>query len=421
MDYVLMVDCTDVTSAIITAANKRNLGVIFIRSELTRNHTSLTNEFFTGNTVATYDVESSLDVETLENLMKKISHTYPVAAVFTPLDDIVELVAAAARGANLKGTSHEGVANAKNKARARDLLKAEGLTRCAHRTCRTLEQLPSAVDAIGYPCIVKPVSGFAKYLTAHLETPQDLQQFMTEYESTRNDIDSAFRGFISDEYTVEEYINGQMYSAEVARNEHGFYPLMLTRRDRAKHNELLEIESTMAPRGHYADERAVFEYCEKVVDCLKLDVGVFHIEVIVGNGRVDLVEVNPRFMGGALSTLFQKSTSLSAFDILLDTYLGKVVETQAKTRLFSTSRRLAPMQQTISRATVDAGYMQEHFPWVREHSIAIQEGQVILPMTGNDSSLGYIHIVAEHYSTALEQAKATISQITAATGIELAN
>ncbi|RMR03080.1 ATP-grasp domain-containing protein [Pseudomonas syringae group genomosp. 7] len=421
MDYVLMVDCTDVTSAIIIAANKRGVGVIFVRSELTRNHTSLTNEFFSENTVETYDIESPLDAKKIEDVMRRISKKYPISFVFTPLDDIVEPVAAAAKSANLKGTSHLGVANAKNKALARELLKAEKLTQCGYRRCRTLGELPAAVSFIGYPCIVKPVSGFAKYLTAHLETPQDLRKFMDEYVSTRNDIDCAFRTFISDEYTVEEYICGQMYSAEVAKNEHGFYPLMLTKRDRAKHNELLEIESTMAPRGHYPDESAIFEYCEKVVDCLKLDVGIFHIEVIVNEGGVDLVEVNPRFMGGALSTLFQKSTSLSAFDILLDTYLGKVVDIQTKSRLFSTSRRLAPMEKTIAQATVDAGYIKEHFPWVREHSIAIHKGQTILPMTGNDSSLGYIHIVAEHYSTALDQAKATINMISVATGIKLAN
>ncbi len=421
MDYVIMVDCTDVTSAIITAAKKRGIGILFIRSELTRHHTSLTHEFFSEHAVETYDIESPLDSKKLDDAVMDISQRYPISAIFTPLDDIVLLVASAARKAGLKGTSHEGVANAKNKALARELLNGEGLTHCRYRTCQTLDDLPAAVNFIGYPCIVKPVCGFAKYLTAHLETPQHLNHFMSEYESTRDSIDSSFRSFISEAYTVEAYMSGQMYSAEVARNEHGFYPLMLTKRDRAKHNELLEIESTMAPRGHYADERAIFEYCEKVVDCLKLDVGIFHIEVMVNEGRVDLVEVNPRFMGGALSTLFQKSTSLSAFDILLDTYLGKVVEAQAKSRLFSTSRRLAPMKQTISQATVDARYIDEHCPWVKEHSIAIQAGQAVLPMTGNDSSLGYIHIVAESYSAALDHAKTTIRMISDATGIELAN
>ncbi|MFH7617487.1 hypothetical protein, partial [Pseudomonas syringae group genomosp. 7] len=68
-----------------------------------------------------------------------------------------------------------------------------------------------------------------------------------------------------------------------------------------------------------------------------------------------------------------------------------------KSRPLSTSPRRAPMEKTIAQATVDAGYIKEHFPRVREHSIAIHKGQTILPMTGNDSSLGYIHIVAEHY------------------------
>ncbi|MFW3165014.1 ATP-grasp domain-containing protein [Pseudomonas syringae pv. syringae] len=419
MTTILMVDCTDVSSRAIISAKKAGYDLIFLRTEMTRLFSSVSEAFLSENTYRLYDIESCLDLVAFEEKVREINDAHPLSVMFTPLEDIVESVSAIAKKLGIRATSIEGVQNAKNKPRARALLYKDGLSNCAYKTCKSLDTLHTVIQEVGIPCIVKPAKGFAKFLTAHIKNLQDVDTFIATYHDARDQLDAVALSHVSLDFVVEQYIDGKMYSVEAAKNEHGFFPLMLTERHRSKHNDILEIGSIMAPAGFFPQEQKIFRYCDHVLACLGLDVGIFHIEIIVSDNDIDIIEVNPRLMGGALGTLYNKSTSLDIYEIVFNAYLGNPINCQAASALFATARRIAPMEGGTAQKDIGKSFIEEHCPWVLEHSINIIEGQPILPMIDNDTSLGYLHVVGTTYLDSVQQAKTATQLIQRALGVAL--
>lgn len=416
---ILMVDCTDVSSRAIITARQMGYNLIFLRTEMTRLFSSLSEEFLVENAYKIYSIDTCLDLLKFEEAVREINDAYPLSAMFTPLEDIVEPVTMIARKLGIRSTSLSGVQNAKNKPRARKMLHEQGLSDCLYKECSFLDALYDAVAEVGIPCIVKPAKGFAKFLTVHVRRQEDLEKFVADYKGMRDKLDDVALSQVSLDFVVERYLHGKMYSVEIARNEHGFFPLMLTERHRSEHNAILEIGSIMAPSGFFPRQDEIFQYCQKVLECLGLDIGVFHIEIIVSDGGVDIIEVNPRLMGGALGTLFNKSTSLNIYEVVLNAYLGNPILTQPAARLFATARRIAPITSGKAQKTIDKAFIAEHCPWVLEHSINIVEGQDVFPMIDNDTSLGYLHVVGATYEESVAGAKEATRLIQQELGVAL--
>ncbi|MBB6157635.1 biotin carboxylase [Pseudomonas sp. JAI115] len=419
MKNILMVDCTDVSSRAIITAKQIGYNLIFLRTEMTRLFSSLSEEFLIENTYKLYSIDSCLDLVAFEEKVREINEAHPLSVMFTPLEDIVESVSTIAANLGIRATSIEGVKNAKNKPRARALLNKNGLSNCKYKKCVSLDTLHEVVAEIGIPCIVKPAKGFAKFLTAHIKNQQDVDKFIADYNDARGKLDDIALSQVSLDFVVEQYIDGKMYSVEVAKNEHGFFPLMLTERHRSEHNDILEIGSIMAPAGFFPREQEIFDYCEEVLACLSLDIGVFHIEIIVSDKGIDIIEVNPRLMGGALGTLYNKSTSLNVYEILLNAYVGSQIKCRPASALFATARRIAPIESGMAQKNIGKLFIEEHCPWVLEHSINIVEGQEVLPMIDNDTSLGYLHVVGVTYQDSVQKAKKATQLIQRALGVSL--
>ncbi|WP_190294657.1 ATP-grasp domain-containing protein [Pseudomonas caricapapayae] len=386
---------------------------------MTRLFSSVSERFLVDNAYRLYSIESCLNLLEFESVVREINNVYPLSAMFTPLEDIVKSVSTIAAKIGIRATSVEGVLNAKNKPRARGLLRESGLSSCTYKQCVSLEDLPGCIEEIGIPCIVKPARGFAKFLTAHIEKPQDVERFIADYNDARKKLDDIALTQVSLDFVVEHYLDGKMYSVEAAKNEHGFFPLMLTERHRSEHNNILEIGSVMAPSGFFPRELEIFDYCEKVLKCLGLDIGVFHVEVIVSDSGIDIVEVNPRLMGGALGTLYNKSTSLNIYEILLNAYLGGPINYKPVSALFATARRIAPIACGEAQTNIDDLFVKQYCPWVMEHSINIVKGQDVLPMIDNDTSLGYLHVVGTTYEDSVQKAKTSTELIQRALGVSL--
>lgn len=62
MTNILMVDCTDVSSRAIITARQIGYNLIFLRTEMTRLFSSLSEEFLIENTYKLYSIDSCLDL-----------------------------------------------------------------------------------------------------------------------------------------------------------------------------------------------------------------------------------------------------------------------------------------------------------------------------------------------------------------------
>src|SRR5206468_1631395 len=93
-------------------------------------------------------------------------------------------------------------------------------------------------------------------------------------------------------------------------------------RYRGNVDEVVELGGFMPARLDPATWRACEDYAVRVCRALGLDLGIFHLEIIVTADGPRLVEANPRMMGGALPLIYERFTGHSIQDHLIAVHLG---------------------------------------------------------------------------------------------------
>jgi biotin carboxylase len=216
-----------------------------------------------------------------------------------------------------------------------------------------LDPAPAA-STLRFPVVIKPVSGYGKFVTRRLVDQHSLDQFIQDYKALRAGLSHTDRRLVSEEMIVEEYVQGPMFSVELGVDEHGTYPFMVTERRRPDHNPVLEIGSTMPTGAPRHIKEGLAAYANDVIQALGLDIGIFHLEIIYGSDGPVLVEANARLIGGTLPMLYNRSTGESIYDHLLAIHAGRTMEWHPKrASRYATVRQVAPTAVGRARSGVD--------------------------------------------------------------------
>lgn len=346
----------------------------------------------------------------------------PVDGLLTMLEQNIEGVSRLGRRLGIRATAQEGVALAKNKGRARQALEKAGLATCRHAVVDSVAALRDAAAALGFPFVVKPVTGYGKLLTRSIAGAGELDQFLTEYGELRAGLSAMDQGLVSAELIVEEYIQGPMFSVEIGVDERGVYPFMVTERRRPDHNPVIEIGSTMPTGAPASVQESLIAYAGAVVRALGLDLGIFHLEIIVdANKGPVLVEANPRLMGGTLPMLYTRATDNDIYDDLARIHAGQQTGWQpAAPPRYATVRQVAPVVAGVARQDIDPAILMAHCPSIAWSNVQVKKGQAVQPMTCNVQSLGCFHVVAGTYQESLARAQAGLDAAQALLGVEIA-
>ncbi|MEF9673033.1 hypothetical protein QNM99_15875 [Pseudomonas sp. PCH446] len=140
----------------------------------------------------------------------------PIDALLTVFHPCVLPATTAAARLGLKATCVEGVMNARDKARCRDLIQQAGLPSVQFRRVSGFEEARQAALAIGYPVVVKPSTGLAKMMVKIIAHEQALTAYFEQYNQSLAALDEAMRAEIDDIFVVEEVAVGPLFSIEVA-------------------------------------------------------------------------------------------------------------------------------------------------------------------------------------------------------------
>lgn len=143
---------------------------------------------------------------------------------------------------------------------------------------------------INYPLVIKPIA-----LTA--STGVMIVNNKVKLESAINNLKSLYKknGIVSSDALLEEYISGQVISVETLTANYKHICLGITDRIIGGLSESVELGGSF-PVNTGLNEK-IFSAAYEILNQINLNVGMTHIELILHDNEIYLVEINGRMAG----------------------------------------------------------------------------------------------------------------------------
>lgn len=249
----------------------------------------------------------------------------PIDGITTTHDFYTPQAALAAEALGLPGLGYEAAAGVRNKHRMRLALQQ----RCPDlnppfRLVHTEAEAVVTASEWGLPLIAKPPDANDSWSVALLSSPAQVAEYMRAAATWR--CNSAGQSF-SPGVLLEGFIDGTEHSVETVQHRGGAIQLMGVTGKR-----LLGVEA-----GHFAEAgilfplrgpavQLLFREVARALHALRIDCGVIHTECRVADGRVKILEVNPRLAGDMTgSHMIELALGASAVQQVVEVALGHPV------------------------------------------------------------------------------------------------
>lgn len=428
MKHVVFVDSTVSGLLAFQAAKKMGCYVTFIRQKDASFLTiSIGNDESKLKPYLKY-VDQFLEIESLEGeafhaLLSRLNEERPIDALLSTSEAGIVPVAREAERFNLLYPALSALNNAVNKDKLRETLEKNHI-RSPQYQVLSEEQLVSGISPdIDLPFVIKPTRGFAKQFSAICYTSQDYDNFIKTLREGRAESDRMIDSLVSRNYLVEEYIDGSLHSAEVIVQNGIVQVYATTVRFRSVYSEMLEMTATM-PSGLNAQERAeIKEYVQSIFTVLKIDVGLYHVELLKDKNGPCLVEINARMMGSVAPQMYRMITGIDPFELLIRLHLGEAIRiddsvlNQAGTVVTIASRHGGVISSSYDRNLFERLLKSYDIDFC---SAWVKPGQKVNKYTGNIGTIGHVIVIGKDPYEVARKGHQFLCELDDIYGLELA-
>jgi predicted ATP-grasp superfamily ATP-dependent carboligase len=345
------------------------------------------------------------DPDVIENALASCLASRPIDGVLTTFALCAAATSIAANRLNLRSTNAQGLLNARNKGRCRELLVEHGVPSVRFRIVRSAAEACEALAQIGYPAILKPTTGSGKALACIVHSEADVVRHLEQYQTQYDKLNAALQSEISWEFVVEEIARGPLYSIELANDEQGTWaPLAIVRRKTAKHNPVVEMGSTVPSGLTDTQYDEAGDYVTRVAKALGLRLGIFHTEFIWTADGPRLVEVNPRIAGGPIPDLIRTATGVNLFELLVRIHVGEPLGYHKLPCHTSAGHSLVgPLEDSVVRADLPEDWFEPFRRRLHSGYANIRPGQALRRMDGNFDIYGVLRVTGASYQDVVAQ------------------
>jgi biotin carboxylase len=364
MAHVLFADLT--TAGLHTVRRALELGhrVTLVLGEAVQYyHPDATFERLRDQVHQVVPVPDAYDVEQLGTAIAAVHAEHPIDGFVCQFDPVFEPLAIVCARMGLPWTSVEGIRTARDKSLTRRALERAGLASARYAVVHDPAAALRAAAEIGYPVVIKPVRGIDSVMSFTANDPAALREAARTMCAAADDPNEleVVRRLVREGLLIEEYLSGELVSAEVARRDGRNWRFLICGRSRAVGNDCVEMGAAMPADVSPQTAEACFDYAEAVCDAVGLDLGVFHVEMMLTPRGPVLVEVNARVMGGVMTLLYKLLTGVDFCDYVLEVYLGDEPQPRplAGGGRTVTARRLMPQADGRLAETVDLAWVDD--------------------------------------------------------------
>lgn len=260
----------------------------------------------------------SIDLSKTRSSAQAIAEAGPFASVIAPDDAGVAVAAEAADLLGLSQNSPLAIARTRNKAMMRDALT--GVVPQPHTwIVERGADVGQIIADFGAPCVIKPVSRSGSQGVIRIDDPADAAATI---ERVRR-ILALTGGNPNEALLLEEYIDGQEVAVEGVIEKDGFRLLAIFDKPDPLEGPYFEETLYVTPSRHHPEVLAELEQTTGVIcETLGLVSGPVHAEFRIVSGRVVILEVAARSIGGQCGQALSFS-GLSLEELLISNSLGR--------------------------------------------------------------------------------------------------
>ncbi|MFI6550801.1 acetyl-CoA carboxylase biotin carboxylase subunit family protein [Streptomyces prunicolor] len=317
------------------------------------------------------EIDDLSDFEALCGAVQKITdHVGPVDRIVAVSEATLAIAAEVRAALGIPGPRPEDVALYRNKLRMKEAVAEAGIRAPRFASCDSIESAVDFARAIGFPLILKPVSGAGSRGVHRVEDEAALTTLLEQ-------IDTG-------DYELEEYIEGPIYHVDGFVGEDSQIPFMAVSR---YVNDCLAFEEAGQPLGSVIVQASplrsrVEEFARKCVAALNMASMPFHLELFV-TADEDLVflEIAGRIGGAEVPYLTEKVFGINLFEPWLAAFSGEKATIPSVTGDPSGGWLIIPKPEDLPARVVTATSMREKCPTVWRE--LVPEAGEVLPVGGS--------------------------------------
>jgi biotin carboxylase len=279
-----------------------------------------------------------------------------------------------------------------NQLKVRERLDLFGLRQPKHLLATSSAELKAAVEQLGLPVLIKPVDGYGSQNIIVLESPEDLEPWISPLERILpSHADYGLGVKANDRLLVERYMKGDFLGCD-------------TFTINGQHTLLGVNEKLMFPPPSFAIKGGCFwpndprrdaleAYIFPILDAVGFDLGATHIELMMTDEGPQLIEINPRLVGAKIPRLMgfsmNRSLHLDLINLHLGTWSPEAFQTQE--HLAAVTRWLT-VQEMGTLESIDLASMQE--PGIKSVELFKKPGDTVSYPFENAHRIGCVMTAA---------------------------
>jgi biotin carboxylase len=368
-----------------------------------------------------YLLVDTLEETDLGPALRELAREHPFDALLSTAETGIGPVAREAERFGLLYPSVAALDNAVFKNRCRSILARHHL-RSPRFEVLNEQDLAAGPRDMALPYVVKPIRGFAKQYSAICRTQGDFDAYIHELRASR-ERSASINSIVSHDYIVEAYVEGTLHSAEVIVRQGKVMRFASTTRYRAHYYDLLELAAVMPSGLSEAQREEISRYLQAVFNVLGIQVGLYHVELLMSAQGPVLVEINARMMGSVSPIMYQQLTGQDPFEHLIRLHLGEPLSL-GEHGFNSAGLTLAVAAR--HGGLIRSDFKPEHLRQLLDdygiphHTLNIQAGKHIDRYEGNLSIMGHVICPASDPEAAARKGHQFLCEIDGLIGLETA-
>jgi carnosine synthase len=247
------------------------------------------------------------------------------------------LTALLANALGLPGHPLMSIGFSKNKVFTREVCVEAGIPSPRFFRVKSAADLDAAAAHVGFPAVLKPISGFSSISTylvkdelmlrqRHTQTIAEAEGHLkTKGVHSDNEPEMVWaKGF---DMTLEEFLDGEEFDVDILLSE-GERVYASVTRDLTQPTHLKEAGSQMPPAFPADKQAEMIEFAEWILHALEFTNGAFHVELKYTSNGPRLIEVNARIGGGPIYYFHRHVWGVDLAEQYLLTCLGVPIRPQ---------------------------------------------------------------------------------------------